>query len=62
MVKLIKKCLVFLMIMAFISGCYAFNRSHNAAHNRALKKDMGLLHKDIDAFLGAAEPSALGER
>jgi len=62
MVKLIKNCIVFLIIAAFISGCYASNRSHNAEHNRALKKDMGLLHKDIDSFLGAAEPSALGER
>ncbi len=62
MVKLIKNCIVLLIIAAFISGCYAFNSSHNAEHNRALKKDMGLLHKDIDSFLGAAEPSALGER
>lgn len=62
MVKLIKNCIVFLMITAYISGCYTFNRSHNAEHNRALKKDMGLLHKDVDSFLGATEPSALGER
>ncbi len=62
MVKLIKNYIVFLIIAAFVSGCYSFNRSHNAEHNRALKKDMGLLHKDIDSFLGAAEPSALGER
>ena len=50
------------MIMAFVSGCYTFNKSHNTAHNRALKKDMGLLHKDIDSFLGTAEPSMLSER
>ncbi|MHC4182146.1 MAG: hypothetical protein ACYSR0_02230 [Planctomycetota bacterium] len=62
MITLIKNCIVFLIIAAFISGCYAFNRSHNAEHNRALKKDMGLLHKDIDSFLGTTEPSALGER
>ncbi len=62
MITLIKNCIVFLIITAFISGCYVFNRSHNAEHNRALKKDMGLLHKDIDSFLGTAEPSALGER
>ncbi len=62
MIKLIKKCIVFLMIMAFVSGCYTFNKSHNTAHNRALKKDMGLLHKDIDSFLGTAEPSTLSKR
>ncbi len=62
MVKPIKKCIVFLMIMAFISGCYAFNRSHNADHNRALNKDMGALHKDVDSFLGTAEPSQLSDR
>jgi hypothetical protein len=62
MVKLIKNCIVFLMIMAFVSGCYTFNKSHNTAHNRALKKDMRLLHKDIDSFLGTAEPSMLSER
>jgi hypothetical protein len=62
MVKPIKNCIVFLMIMAFISGCYTFNRSHNADHNRALKKDMGALHKDVDSFLGTAEPSQLSNR
>jgi hypothetical protein len=62
MVKLIKNCIVFLMFMAFVSGCYTFNKSHNAEHNRALKKDMQLMHEDIDSFLGTAEPSALGER
>ncbi len=48
--------------MVFISGCYTSNKSHNAAHNRALKKDVELLHKDFDSFLGAAEPSKLSER
>jgi hypothetical protein len=62
MIKLIKKCLVFLIIMAFVSGCYTFNKSHNADHNRALKKDMELLHEDVDSFLGTAEPSMLSER
>ncbi len=50
------------MIMAFISGCYTFNRSHNTDHNRTLKKDMGALHKDVDSFLGTAEPSMLSDR
>jgi hypothetical protein len=62
MIKLIKKCLVYLIIMAFVSGCYTFNKSHNTAHNRALKKDMELLHEDIDSFLGTPEPSMLSER
>ncbi len=62
MVSLIKNCIVLLMIMAFISGCYTFNKSHNAEHNRALKKDMELLHEDIDSFLGTSEPSMLSER
>ncbi len=62
MIKLIKKCIVFLMIMAFVSGCYTSNKSHNTAHNRALKKDMELLHEDIDSFLGTAKPSMLSER
>jgi hypothetical protein len=62
MVKLFKNCIFFLMIMAFIPGCYTFNKSHNAEHNRTLKKDMELLHKDVDSFLGTAEPSLLSER
>ncbi len=62
MVKLIKNCIGLLMIMAFISGCYTFNKSHNAAHNRAFKKDMELLHKDTDSFLGTAEPSILSQK
>ncbi len=62
MIKLIKKCIVFLMIMAFVSGCYTFNKIHNTEHNHALKKDMELLHEDIDSFLGTAKPSMLSER
>ncbi len=62
MFKLVVNCIIFLIIMVFISGCYTSNKSHNAAHNRALKKDVELLHKDFDSFLGAAEPSKLSER
>ncbi|MFQ5687490.1 MAG: hypothetical protein ACE5GV_12615 [Candidatus Scalindua sp.] len=55
---------IYIMFLAFVvcvSGCYSFNKSHNAAHNRALKKDMELLHKDVDSFLGTTKPSALSE-
>jgi len=45
----------------FLALCYSFNKSHNASHNRALKKDMELLHKDVDSFLGTTQPSALSE-
>ncbi|MFQ5962702.1 MAG: hypothetical protein ACE5KZ_00275 [Candidatus Scalinduaceae bacterium] len=55
-------CITFLIIMVFISGCYTANKSHNTAHNRALKKDVELLHKDLDSFLGTAKPSMLSER
>jgi len=50
-----------IMFVVCASGCYSFNKSHNAAHNRALKKDVGLLHKDTDAFLGTTKPSMLSE-
>lgn len=50
------------MVMAFVTGCYTLNKSHNAKHNRALKKDMQLMHEDIDFFLGTAEASTLSER
>ena len=52
---------MFLAFVVCISGCYSFNKSHNASHNRALKKDMELLHKDTDSFLGTTQPSALSE-
>jgi hypothetical protein len=52
---------MFLLLVAYVSGCYTFNKSHNAAHNRALKKDMELLHKDVDSFLGTTKPSMLSE-
>ncbi len=49
------------MAVACASGCYSFNKSHNAAHNRVLKKDLGLLHKDVDSFLGTTKSSILSE-
>jgi len=52
---------MFLTFVVYMSGCYTFNKSHNASHNRALKKDMESLHKDIDSFLGTAKPSMLTE-
>lgn len=59
--EIIKKYIVFLIFVVCVSGCHTFNKSHNAAHSRALKTDMGLLHKDIDSFLGTAKPSMLSE-
>lgn len=55
-------CIVLLVVVVSISGCYTFNKSHNTAHNRALMKDMELLHKDVDSFLGTAQPSILSQR
>ena len=52
---------MFLAFVVCVSGCYSSNISHNAAHNRALKKDMELLHKDTDSFLGTTKPSMLSE-
>jgi hypothetical protein len=43
------------------SGCYTFNKNHNSAHNSTLKKDLKLLHEDVDSFLGTTEPSMLSE-
>jgi hypothetical protein len=61
--EIIKKYIKFLIIIFIlsVSGCYTFNKNHNAAHNRALKKDMELLHKDVDSFLGTTKPSMLSE-
>jgi hypothetical protein len=59
--EIIKIYIMFLAFVVCISGCYSFNKSHNASHNRALKKDMELLHKDVDSFLGTTQPSALSE-
>ncbi len=49
------------MFVVCASGCYSFNKSHNAAHNRVLKKDLRLLHKDVDSFLGTTKSSMLSE-
>jgi hypothetical protein len=59
--EIIKKNIMFLAFAVCVSGCYSFNKSHNAAHNRALKKDVELLHKDVDSFLGTTKPSMLSE-
>jgi len=59
--EIIKKTIMFLVFVMCASGCYSFNKSHNAAQNRALKKDLKLLHKDVDSFLGSSKPSMLSE-
>ncbi len=59
--EIIKKYIMFHAFVMCVSGCYTFNKSHNASHNRALKNDMELLHKDVDSFLGTAKPSMLSE-
>ncbi|MEK6764659.1 MAG: hypothetical protein AABY49_00315 [Planctomycetota bacterium] len=61
LIEIIKNYIMFLIFAVCVSGCYTFNKSHNAAHNRVLKKDMELLHKDVDSFLGATKPSMLSE-
>ncbi|MDR4498477.1 MAG: hypothetical protein MRK02_11245 [Candidatus Scalindua sp.] len=61
MFKLIMNSIVFLVIIACITGCYSTDKRHNAAHNRAIKKDMKLLHQDIDFVLGLDEPSVLSD-
>ena len=62
LLKTIKSCIVFLLIMAFFSGCLTLDESHNYEHKRAVSKDVGLMHKDFDSFLGTSEPSMLRER
>jgi len=52
---------MFLIFVVCASGCYSSNERHRAAHKRALKKDLKLLHKDVDSFLGTNEPSILSE-
>jgi hypothetical protein len=52
---------MFLIFVVCASGCYSFNESHRLAHKRARKKDLQLLHKDVDSFLGTNEPSMLSE-
>ena len=47
--------------MAFINGCYSTDKRHNAAHNRVIKKDMKLLHQDLDFVLGLDQPSILSD-
>ncbi len=59
--EIIKKVIIFLIFVVCASGCHTFNKSHNAAHNRALKKDLNALHKDVDSFLGSTKPSMLSE-
>jgi len=61
MFKLIMNSIIFLVIMAFITGCYSTNKRHNAAHNRTIKKDMQLLHQDMDFILGLDQPSILSD-
>ncbi len=56
-----KYIIMFLAFVVCVSGCYTFNKSHNALHNRTLKKDMELLHKDVDSFLGTTKSSMLSE-
>ena len=61
LLKTLKYCIIILAIIVFASGCYILDKSHNAAHNRAIKEDIGLFHKDVDSFLGTARPSSLRE-
>ncbi len=63
MLKLLKNCIIFLIpiSLAFLSGCYTTNMEHNAAHNRMFRKDMELLHQDVDYFLGTEQPSSLSD-
>lgn len=58
----IKSCVIFLVILlAFIAGCCTSDLSHNTAHHRVFKKDMELMHRDIDSFLGINKLSGLKE-
>ncbi len=61
LIKTIKYYIILLLVMAFISGCFTANESHNYAHSRAIWKDIGLFHKDVVSFLGASEASMLSE-
>ncbi|MDR4504285.1 MAG: hypothetical protein MRK01_05750 [Candidatus Scalindua sp.] len=61
MLKLLKDYIILLAASACISGCYTSDMRHNAAHNRMFKKDMQLLHQDIDYFFGTEQPSTLSD-
>ena len=60
-IEIIKKLILILIFVVCASGCYTSNKSHNFAHNRAIKEDLRLLHKDVDSFLGTTESSMLSE-
>ena len=59
-IEVIKKSIMFLIFVVCASGCYS-NERQRAAHKRVLHKDLELLHKDVDSFLGTNEPSMLSE-
>jgi hypothetical protein len=61
MFKLLKNCIILLVALACISGCYTSDISHNAAHKRTFRKDMELLHQDTDYFFGTEQPSSLSD-
>ena len=61
LIEIIKKSIMLLIFVVCASGCYSSNERHSAAHKRALNKDLELLHKDVDSFLGTNEPSMLSE-
>ncbi|OHC02127.1 MAG: hypothetical protein A2Z57_15150 [Planctomycetes bacterium RIFCSPHIGHO2_12_39_6] len=45
-----------------LTGCFTTDKHHNKEHIDTMKKDMGLMHKDIDRALGLDEPSPLVEK
>ncbi|MFV1974339.1 MAG: hypothetical protein ACC651_01250 [Candidatus Scalindua sp.] len=60
-IDIAKKSIMLLIFVVCASGCYSSNERQGAARKRALKKDMRLLQKDVDSFLGTNEPSMLSE-
>ena len=41
------------------AGCFSFDARHNRKHWKIIKKDLRLIHQDIDFRLGLDEPSYL---
>ena len=42
-----------------VSGCWFFDAEHNRKHWKIVKKDIGLIHDDMDFILALDEESQL---
>lgn len=47
------------MACVTLSGCFTFDALHNRWHWYVIKKDLGLIHQDLDFILAMDEESPL---